>query len=231
MENNCWQQRWSLKGKTALVTGGSRGLGHAIVEELASFGAIVHTCCLDQTELDQSLEEWKRKGFQVTGSVCDVLFKDQRDKLMQTVSSLFQGKLNILVNAVGKPPEPKVATEFSGEDISMAMGINFESAYHLSQLSHPLMKAAGNGSIVFNSSVAGIMAFPGGSIYSAAKEKGIAELIEKTPLRRMGLPNETSSVVAFLCLPAASYVTGQLLCIDGGFTASGFPISSLLPTN
>ncbi|XP_062095502.1 tropinone reductase homolog isoform X3 [Humulus lupulus] len=169
MENNCWQQRWSLKGKTALVTGGSRGLGHAIVEELASFGAIVHTCCLDQTELDQSLEEWKRKGFQVTGSVCDVLFKDQRDKLMQTVSSLFQGKLNILVNAVGKPPEPKVATEFSGEDISMAMGINFESAYHLSQLSHPLMKAAGNGSIVFNSSVAGIMAFPGGSIYSAAK--------------------------------------------------------------
>ena len=71
---------------------------HAIVEELAGFGAIVHTCSRNQSEVEQRLDEWKGKGFQVTGSVCDVSHREQREKLMETVASLFQGKLNILVS-------------------------------------------------------------------------------------------------------------------------------------
>ncbi|KAG5391126.1 hypothetical protein IGI04_032667 [Brassica rapa subsp. trilocularis] len=90
--------RWSLRGMTALVTGGTKGIGYAIVEELAGFGARVHTCARDQTLLDECLSEWKEKGFQVTGSVCDVSSRAQRDELMKTVSSLFSGKLNILVS-------------------------------------------------------------------------------------------------------------------------------------
>lgn len=50
----------------------------------------------------------------------------------------------------------------------------------------------------------------------------LARLISRTPIPRLGEPNEVSSVVAFLCFPAASYVTGQVLCIDGGYTVSGF---------
>ncbi|KAF4372977.1 hypothetical protein F8388_011004 [Cannabis sativa] len=92
------EMRWSLEGKTALVTGGSRRIGHAIVEELAKFGAIVHTCCRKESELEKCLEKWKKKGFKVTGSVCDVSQGDQREKLMEAVSSIFQGKLNILVS-------------------------------------------------------------------------------------------------------------------------------------
>ncbi|PON90819.1 Short-chain dehydrogenase/reductase [Trema orientale] len=275
-ENSCRDERWSLKGKTALVTGGSRGIGHAIVEELARFGATIHTCSRNKTDLDQRLEEWKRKGFQVTGSVCDVSYRDQREKLIEAVSSLFQGKLNILVshshdfckvNNVGKTL-PKEATDFSAEDISVLMGTNFESAYHLSQLGHPLLKASGNGSIVFISSLGGIMAFPCSTLYAATKGamnqitrnlacewakdnirantvapwvtrtvmlddfsedakvgKGtVDELIGRTPIRRMAEPNEMSSVVAFLCLPAASYVTGQVIAVDGGFSVNGFPI-------
>ena len=69
------------------------------MEELASFGARVHTCDIDQTLLDECLSEWQSKGFQVSGSVCDVTSRPQREQLMQTVSSLFGSKLNILVKS------------------------------------------------------------------------------------------------------------------------------------
>jgi len=71
---------------------------YAIVEELAGFGARIHVCDISETLLNQSLREWEKKGFQVSGSVCDVTSRPEREKLMQTVSSLFDGKLNILVS-------------------------------------------------------------------------------------------------------------------------------------
>lgn len=48
------------------------------------------------------------------------------------------------------------------------------------------------------------------------------EVISCTPLGRLGSPTEVSSLVAFLCLPASSYITGQIICVDGGMTISGF---------
>jgi len=71
---------------------------YAIVEELAGFGAKIHICDISKTLLNQSLSEWENKGFQVSGSVCDVTSHPEREKLMQTVSSIFDGKLNILVS-------------------------------------------------------------------------------------------------------------------------------------
>lgn len=91
--------RWSLSGMTALVTGGTRGIGHAVVEELAELGAIVHTCSRNETELDERLREWASKGFKVTGSVCDVSSREDRNRLLDKISSIFDGKLNILVLA------------------------------------------------------------------------------------------------------------------------------------
>ena len=67
------------------------------MEELAEFGASVHICARNQEDIKKCLEEWKGKGFCVTGSTCDLLLRDQREKLMETVASVFQGKLNILV--------------------------------------------------------------------------------------------------------------------------------------
>nr|POF12379.1 tropinone reductase like [Quercus suber] len=52
--------------------------------------------------------------------------------------------------------------------------------------------------------------------------KDLIKLIVRTPLGRLAEPNEISSVVAFLCLPAASYITGQVICVDGGYTVTGF---------
>lgn len=71
---------------------------YAIVEELAKFGAIVHTCSRNQKEINERIQEWESKGFKVSGSVCDLTSKAEREKLIATVSSAFDGKLNILVS-------------------------------------------------------------------------------------------------------------------------------------
>jgi Tropinone reductase 1 len=71
---------------------------HAIVNDLATFGATVHTCSRTESELNKCLKEWQSQGFSVTGSVCDVSSRPQRENLVQHVSSTFNGKLNIFVS-------------------------------------------------------------------------------------------------------------------------------------
>jgi NAD(P)-dependent dehydrogenase (short-subunit alcohol dehydrogenase family) len=73
---------------------------YAIVGELAALGAIVHTCGRSQDQLNENLREWKAKGFKVSGSVCDLSSDAEREKLMEEVSSLFDGKLDILVSKI-----------------------------------------------------------------------------------------------------------------------------------
>ncbi|THU66350.1 hypothetical protein C4D60_Mb05t13220 [Musa balbisiana] len=92
------RERWSLVGAAALVTAGTRGIGHAIVEELARFGAAVHTCARNEAELEKCLQRWGAMHLKVTGSVCDVSSPTEREKLMERVKSIFNGKLNILVS-------------------------------------------------------------------------------------------------------------------------------------
>ncbi|KAJ4719969.1 putative Tropinone reductase [Melia azedarach] len=253
--------RWLLKGMTALVTGGTRGIGHATVEELATLGAVVHTCSRNEAELNKCLQEWRSKGFVVTGSVCDATSRPQREKLIDEVGSIFNGKLNILVNNIGTNIR-KPTLELSAEDYSKIMSTNFESTYNMCQLAHPLLKASGNGSIVFVSSVAGLVYVGGGSVYASTKgalhqltknlacewandnirsncvapwyiktsliervlenKEFVENIVSRTPLQRIGEAEEVSSLVAFLCLPAASYITGQIISVDGGFTVNGF---------
>ncbi|KAL7584839.1 hypothetical protein Lser_V15G44173 [Lactuca serriola] len=254
--------RWSLAGMTAVVTGGTLGIGYAVVNELAELGAEVHTCSLNESELNSRLQEWSDKGFKVTGSFCDLSSRPQREQFVEEVTSLFGGKLNILINNVGTNIF-KTTLEFTAEDYSKIMATNLESCYHMCQLTHPLLKASGAGNIVLISSVGGLIHVSGGSIYSATKgamnqlaknlacewakdnirtnsvapgftktpliqhfvesEEFLEAMASRIPLKRVAEPNEVSSLVAFLCMPASSYITGQTIAVDGGLTVNGFP--------
>ncbi|XP_061368483.1 tropinone reductase homolog At2g29260, chloroplastic-like [Gastrolobium bilobum] len=255
------QHRWSLRGMTALVTGGTRGIGHAIVEELMGLGARVHTCARNEDELSKCLKEWNDSGFEVTGSICDVSVPHQREALMELVSSVFHGKLNILINNVGTNIR-KPMTEFTTAEFSSLIDTNLGSTFHICQLAYPLLKASGVGSVVFISSVSGFVSLKSMSVQGATKgainqlTKNLAcewakdnirsnavapwyirtsmveqvlsnkdyleEVYSRTPLRRLGDPAEVSSLVAYLCLPASSYITGQIICVDGGMSVNGF---------
>ena len=68
------------------------------MEELAQLGATVHTCSRNEAQLNESLHQWTSKGYRVTGSVCDMASRAQREELITRVSSEFNGKLNILVS-------------------------------------------------------------------------------------------------------------------------------------
>ncbi|XP_074557045.1 tropinone reductase homolog At5g06060-like [Curcuma longa] len=161
-------EKWSLLGSTALVTGGTKGIGRGIVEELGRLGAAVHTCSRTQSDLDKSLQQWRAAGLKVTGSICDVSSPADREKLIEEVKSTFDGKLNILVCNAGTGVV-KPAVEQTAEDYKFVMSTNLESTFHLCRLAHPLLKASGNGSIVLISSVVGFMAVDGLSVYGVTK--------------------------------------------------------------
>nr|POF02299.1 tropinone reductase like, chloroplastic [Quercus suber] len=80
------------------------------------------------------------------GIVCDVSVRAQREELMSTVSTLFDGKLNILINIVGRNI-PKSVVDFTAAGFSTLMATNFESVFHMSQLAYPPLIASGVGAL------------------------------------------------------------------------------------
>ncbi|XP_050237739.1 tropinone reductase homolog At2g29260, chloroplastic-like isoform X1 [Mercurialis annua] len=225
--NNDNNNRWSLHGRTALVTGGTRGIGRAIVEELVGFGARVHTCCRNDNELKKCLKEWDGLGFEISGSVCDVSVSTQREELMKTVSSIYNGKLNILVNNVGTNIR-KPMVEFTPEDFSTLMTTNFDSAFHLSQLAYPLLKSSGEGSVVFTSSVSGFVSLKSMSVHGATK--GAINQLTKSLACEWAKDNIRSNAVApwYIKTSMVEQVLSdkpyleEIICVDGGMTVNGF---------
>ena len=166
---------WQLPpDSTAIVTGGTKGIGRAIVEELAGsqFGVHVLTCARNEQDLAQCLDKWRASGMKVDGVVADVSTKEGREKLMDAVKKWLDGKpLDVLVNNVGTNIR-KPSIEYTAEDLEFIWRTNYESFFALTLACYPFLKrkqGEQTSSVVNIGSVAGVNCMKSGSIYASTK--------------------------------------------------------------
>lgn len=163
---------------TALVTGGTKGIGKAVVEELAgTFEAKVFTCARNQSDLDSCLKLWREAGWSCDGVIADVSNEEGRKVLMDSLRTWLRGRpLDILVNNVGTNIR-KPSIEYTQQDIDTVWKTNYESMFALTVACHDLLKRPFKGgvggmrtsSVVNIGSVAGVTCMKSGTIYASTK--------------------------------------------------------------
>jgi 3-oxoacyl-[acyl-carrier protein] reductase len=234
----------SLDGKTALVTGASRGIGRAIAVELAAGGAtVVLGYRSGQEEAESLAAEIGGRAVQA-----DVSNPEEARRLVEEA-----GDLDILVNNAGLTRDGVLA-RMSDEDWRVVLETNLSSVFYTCRaVTRPMMKKRA-GSIVNISSIVGVHGNWGQTNYAASKagiigftkslarelgsrnvranvvapgyvktqltdvlpEEATGAMLGNTPLGRLGEPEDVAGAVRFLCSDAASFITGEVLLVDGG---------------
>ena len=234
----------SLEGKTALVTGGSRGIGAAIARELAAAGAtVVVGYRSGQDEAEAVAGEVGGRAIQA-----DVANAEDAKRLVEDA-----GDLDILVNNAGTTRDGVLA-RMSDDDWRAVIETNLSSVFYTCRaVSRGMMKRRA-GSIVNLSSIVGIHGNWGQTNYAASKagiigftkslaqelgsrgvranviapgyiktaltevipEEAKEQMLSLTPLGRLGDPDDVAGAVRFLCSDAAAFITGEVLVVGGG---------------
>jgi 3-oxoacyl-[acyl-carrier protein] reductase len=156
-----------LSGKTALVTGSSRGIGKAIASKLASLGAAVSLCGRDEKALNACVEELRRASAKVKGQVADVTRSADVARLVDS-TEIELGPISILVNNAGMGLFGPVQ-EKTEADWDLLMNTNLKSVFLVSRAVARLMIGRKTGDIINISSLAGKNTFAGGGLYCASK--------------------------------------------------------------
>jgi NAD(P)-dependent dehydrogenase (short-subunit alcohol dehydrogenase family) len=157
-----------LDGKTALVTGASRGLGRAISLALADAGADVALGLRRATDAEDLVTQIEGMGRLTTRVQMDLLDLDQVRSAVDEVREGF-GRIDILVNNAGLGPEEKAAEDWEEDDFDLTFDLNVKGLFFASQAVARVMIEQGSGTIVNMSSQAGFIALPGEAIYCASK--------------------------------------------------------------
>jgi 3-oxoacyl-[acyl-carrier protein] reductase len=233
-----------LEGKTALVTGASRGIGRAIATELAAAGAsVVLGYRSGQEEAETLAAELGARAVQA-----DVSSAAEAAQLVAEA-----GNVDILVNNAGLTRDGLLA-RMSDDDWRTVIETNLSSVFYTCRaVCRPMMKKR-TGSIVNISSIVGVHGNWGQTNYAASKagiigftkslarelgsrnvranvvapgyvktqltdvlpEEATAAMLQQTPLGRLGEPEDIAGAVRFLCSDAASFITGEVILVDGG---------------
>lgn len=157
-----------LKGKTAAVTGGTRGIGLAIAEHLLRAGAHVAICGRSQEGVDRAVKHLSESiGGNVSGETADISQSDDVKRFFEILGARFGG-LDILVNNAGVGVF-KNLKDLSPEEWHRTVDLNLHGVYYCCHHGVPLLRRKGGGYIIQISSLAGKNAFAGGTAYNASK--------------------------------------------------------------
>ena len=238
-----------LSGKVALVTGGTRGIGHDICRAFAGAGAQVALCARDGAKAAQVAGEL---GTGARGYACDVGVASQVEALAEAVEKDF-GRIDVLVNNAGFTKD-NLLFRVTEADWDAVMDTNLKGAFLVTKYAARGMIKRRWGRILNITSVVGLNGNKGQSNYSASKSgmigftksvakelasrnvlvnavapgyidteltRGISEeakkyLQDNIPLGRLGQGSDIAGAVLFLASDFASYITGQVLVVDGG---------------
>ena len=159
------QKLFDLSGRAAIVTGGSRGLGLEIAEGLAEAGAAIMLCARRDEWLSPAVSALERRGFRVTGMLCDVTEPDQVDAVVQRTCTEY-GKVDILVNNAGISWGEQADT-YPLEKWQKVLDVNLTGAFLFAQRAGREMLKRQFGRIINISSVSGVMSLVNGPHYTA----------------------------------------------------------------
>jgi NAD(P)-dependent dehydrogenase (short-subunit alcohol dehydrogenase family) len=155
---------FSAKGLRVLVTAGAAGIGRVMARTFSEHGATVHICDVDE----KALASTKKQLPAVTQTVADVSRLDDVDRLFADVKK-FLGGLDVLVNNAGIAGPTAKVEDIRPEDWDRCIAIDLNGMFYCTRKAMPLIKAAGGGSIINLSSIAGRFGFPMRTPYAAAK--------------------------------------------------------------
>ncbi|WP_186564952.1 3-oxoacyl-[acyl-carrier-protein] reductase [Lawsonibacter celer] len=243
----------SLNGKTALVTGGGRGIGRAICLELARQGArVAVNYSGSQAAAEQTVEECRALGVEAFAIQADVADGNSVTAMVKAVIARL-GRLDILVCNAGITRD-NLMPLLKEDDFDAVVDTNLKGAFLCMKAAYRPMMKQKYGRIVAVSSIVGLRGNAGQTNYAASKagliglSKSLAKelagrnvtvnvvapgfidtnmtaalpesaqqaILATIPMGRMGATEDVAKAVAFFASDAAGYVTGQVLCVDGG---------------